>query len=166
MKEIVTNPTCRWVALGGFFRFYGGFTIGYYLPKYFNLIWGNDFTNAYSISNAFVVSIFGLCSALIGGWVGDIFEKRTVMAKAYICIFSAIGGSIFFCLCTLVQIKTSGGFAFSICMLALEYLSAENWIAPAITMMMSTISQENKAFGVGAFLFVCSLGGTLGPVIT
>ena len=83
------------------------------------------------------------------------------MTKAYICIVSGILGSVFFSLCTLVQIQTTGGFAFSICMLALEYLCAENWIAPAITMLMNTISAENKGFGVSAFLFFCTLGGTL-----
>lgn len=88
-------------------RFYGGFTIGYYLPKYFNLIWGDEYTSAYSISNAFVVSIFGLCSALIGGYAGDIFENRGIaMTKAYICIFSALSGGLFFALCTLIQIKS------------------------------------------------------------
>lgn len=46
-------------------------------------------------------------------------------------------------------------------MLALEYLCAENWIAPAITMLMNTISAENKGFGVSAYLFFCTLGGTV-----
>ena len=50
-------------------------------------------------------------------------------------------------------------------MLAMEYLCAENWIAPAITMLINTISTENKAFGVSAYLFFCTLGGTVATAI-
>ena len=147
LKEIFSNSTSRWVAIGGFFRFFGGLSIAYFMPKYFGLIWSPDdseqsqnLKTAYAICNAFVVSVFGFASALIGGYVGDIFEtKGILMTKAYICIFSGFFGSIFFALCTLIQIRTVYGFAFSMCMLALEYLTAENWIAPAITMLINTI---------------------------
>ena len=88
--------------MGGFFRFFGGFSIAFFMPKYFNGIWPN-LSNAYAISNAFVVSFFGLASSLIGGYVGDIFEtKGILMTKAYICIFSGIFGTLFFCLCSLI----------------------------------------------------------------
>lgn len=103
LVEIFLNPTCRWVAIGGFFRFFGGFSIGFFMPKYFIGIWGKDYTTAYAVCNATVVSIFGLSSSLIGGYVGDILEtKGILMTKAYICVFSAIFGSVFFSLCTLI----------------------------------------------------------------
>ena len=87
------------------------------------------------------------------------------MTKAYICIFSGIFGSVFFALTTLIQMNSTGGFAFAISMLALEYLTAENWIAPAITMLINTISPENKSFAVSAFLFFCTIGGTIATAI-
>lgn len=154
-------------------RFFGGFSIAFFLPKFFGLIWSPDesersenFRTAYAISNAFVVSMFGFASSIIGGIIGDKGEQRGIlMTKAYICIFSAIFGSIFFALCVLIQIPTAGGFAFSISMLALEYLSAENWIAPAITMLVNVISAENKSFAVSAFLFFSTVGGTIATAI-
>jgi MFS family permease len=42
MKELFENPTCRWVSLGGFFRFFGGFSIAFFMPQFFRLIWYND----------------------------------------------------------------------------------------------------------------------------
>lgn len=143
------------------------------MPKYFSLIWSPDdseqsrsLKTAYSVGNAFVVSFFGFASAIIGGYVGDKYEtKGILMTKAYICMFSGVTGSVFFALCSLIQIRTPGGFAFSICMLALEYLCAENWIAPAITMLINTISPENKSFAVSAFLFFCTIGGTIATAI-
>lgn len=50
-------------------------------------------------------------------------------------------------------------------MLALEYLFAEGWVGPAITMVVNTISPENKGLCVGAYLFCCTFGGTLSPII-
>ena len=50
-------------------------------------------------------------------------------------------------------------------MLALEYLCAENWIAPAITMLINTISPKNKSFAVSAFLFFCTIGGTVATAV-
>lgn len=161
------------MAVGGFFRFFGGLSIAYFMPKYFDSIWSPDeseeskaYKNAYAICNAFVVSVFGFASATIGGFVGDIFENKGIlMTKAYICVFSGIFGSVFFALCSLIQIKSAFGFGFAISMLALEYLCAENWIAPAITMLINTISAENKSFAVSAFLFFCQIGGTIATLI-
>lgn len=50
-------------------------------------------------------------------------------------------------------------------MLALEYLVAEGWIGPAITMILNTISPENKGFAVSAFLFLCTVAGTISNAI-
>jgi MFS family permease len=50
LREIFRNPTCRWVAVGGFFRFFGGFSIAFFLPRYFRLIWpGPEFVDAYAV---------------------------------------------------------------------------------------------------------------------
>jgi len=39
MGELFKNPTSRWVSLGSFMRFFGGYAIGFFLPKYFNLVY-------------------------------------------------------------------------------------------------------------------------------
>ena len=33
MKELISNDTCKWCAAGGFMRFFGGYSIGFFLPK-------------------------------------------------------------------------------------------------------------------------------------
>ena len=45
--------------------------------------------------------------------------------------------------------------------LFLEYLFAECWSSPAITMLLNAISPENKGFAVSAYLFFTTLAGTL-----
>jgi hypothetical protein len=79
------------------------------------------------------------------------------MGKAYICIISAVLGIPTIALCTLVQ----SSFWFSLGMLGLEYLFAESWLGPSITMVINTISPENKGFAVSAYLFFPTLAGTI-----
>ncbi len=72
--EIIINPTCRWICIAGSFRFFGGYAIGYYMPKYFGSIYANDNT-LYGYLNSFVVSVGGFISALSGGLISDKYEK-------------------------------------------------------------------------------------------
>ena len=46
-------------------------------------------------------------------------------------------------------------------MLGLEYLFAESWLGPSITMVINTISPENKGFAVSAYLFFATVAGTI-----
>ena len=42
-----------------------------------------------------------------------------------------------------------------------EYLFAECWSSPAITMLINAISPENKGFAVSAYLFFTTISGTI-----
>ena len=46
-------------------------------------------------------------------------------------------------------------------MLGLEYLFAESWLGPSITMVINTISPKNKGFAVSAYLFFATVAGTI-----
>jgi MFS family permease len=71
--EIWVNPTCRWACFGASFRFFGGYAIGFFMPKYFGSIYKSQ-KNEYGIANAFVVSLCGLISSLSGGILSDKYE--------------------------------------------------------------------------------------------
>lgn len=158
MQEIFLNPTCRWVAIGGAFRFFGGYAIGFYMPQYFGKFDGPNDSNIYAYGNAIVISMCGFASALLGGIISDKFEKKGYLTiKSSLVIGSSLLGIPFIVLCTCVQ----SSIWFSIVMLGFEYLVAECWISPAITMLINTISPENKAFGTSAFLFFCTISGTI-----
>lgn len=49
--------------------------------------------------------------------------------------------------------------------LGLEYLVAECWLSPCITMLLNTISPENKGFAVSAFLFAATIAGTISTAL-
>lgn len=83
------------------------------------------------------------------------------MSKAWACIIGTGLGIPTIMMCVL----TTENFYVSIAGLGLEYLVAECWIGPAITMVINTISPQNKGFAVGAFLFWASISGMCSTLI-
>ena len=110
--------------IGGFFRYFGGYAIAFYMPAFFNGLFPLH-KEDYGVANAFVVSLCCLFSSVFGGYISDYYEKKgLLLTKAYVCIISAFLGIITFSMCTLIQ----SSFWFSIIMLGLEYAVAEAWI--------------------------------------
>lgn len=140
------------------------------MPKFFGAVYPDEidpdtkevitpYSSYYFALNAIIVSLMGLCSALGGGHISDKYEKKgNLMTKAYVCIVAGIGGIPTSCVCLLM----TNNFWVSITFLGLEYLVAESWFAPAIAMILNTISPENKGFAVSAFVYLSTMSGTLG----
>lgn len=131
------------------------------MPKYFGKNYAS-YKTQYSIGNAVVVSLCGFVSALTGGIVSDKLENGgNYMGKAYVCMFAGIMGLPTIAGCTLIQ----SNFWISLVSLGLEYLCAECWVGPAITMVVNTVSPENKGFAVSAYLFFATICGTISTAV-
>lgn len=130
------------------------------MPSYFGKIYPENETT-YSVLNAFVVSCGGFISAYGGGLLSDKFESKTYMSKAYVCIIGSLLGVPTIAVCLLYQ----KSFAVSITFLFLEYLTAECWNAPAITMILNTISPDNKGYAVSVYSFFATMSGTVSTAL-
>lgn len=90
--EIFTNPTCRWVTIAAAFRFFGGYSIGFFIQLYFLGIY-ESYKDTYSYLNAILISSCGLISTVAGGVISDKYEKRgNYKMKSYVCMFAGIMG--------------------------------------------------------------------------
>jgi hypothetical protein len=56
-------------------------------------------------------------------------------------------------------------FGLSITFLALEYIVAECWTSPAITMLINCLSPEAKATGVSVYLMILTASGTISTAV-
>jgi sugar phosphate permease len=155
LAEIFINPTARNVTIAGCFRFVGGFAIGYYHGKYITTVYPK-LQDEFSTINAVILSIFGFVSQMIGGILSDKYElKSNYMVKAWVCIGGSLLGVPTMAICCFSNVKTPAGgdyrqyeayFYIAMAGLALEYLVAESWGAPAIAMLQNTISAKNRGF--------------------
>lgn len=103
-----------------------------------------------------MASVLGFISALAGGVLSDKY-RHIPMMKAYICIFSGLISAPALAVCFLKQ----DDFTVSVICLGINYLFAESWGSPAITMLMDSTSVENMGFAVSAYLFMTTIGGML-----
>ena len=156
MSELFTNPTCRNVTIAASFRFIGGFAIGYYHEKYLVGVYPDQQTT-FSWMNASILSVGGFLSQFIGGILSDKYEvPSNYMAKAWVCIGGSLLGVPTMALCCFSNVRdlknepghlTNGPYFYlAMAGLALEYLTAESWGAPAIAMLQNTISAKNRGF--------------------
>ena len=88
----MANPTSRWITLASICRFWAGYSIGFFMPGYFEKNWPDKQT-LYGSLNTIVVSICGFSSAIIGGKLTDKLEKSgNLLAKSQVCIIGTALG--------------------------------------------------------------------------
>ena len=85
----------------------------------------------FGLIDAILASVLGFISTLAGGLLSDRYHKKSYWTKAIICILSGALAVPAMVLCTLYQ----SSFAFSISMLGINYIFAEAWGSPTITML-------------------------------
>lgn len=130
--------------------------IGLYKPQYFQAVFP-DFSSEFGLTNALITAVLGFISALGGGIISDNFRKDDLMTKTYICIASSLLSAPFITL----ALTQHDDFWFSIGMLAINYVLAESWLSPSITMLLDVTSVRNQGFTVNAFLLISTIAGAV-----
>lgn len=130
MKQIVRNPCSRWTLVAGSFRFFGGYCIAFYKPTYFQNVFC-EHSIMFGYLDAILASILGFISTVSGGILSDKFHKYSYWTKSFICIITSALATPAIFLCTFHQTS----FNFSIIMLGINYVFAEAWGSPTITML-------------------------------
>ena len=146
--------------VAGGFRFWTGYAIAFYMPDYFQSIYPDNYS-LYSALNAGVVSVGGFASSMIGGYLSDKYEPRNAMTKAYVCMYGTLLG-----IPTLAGTLLFGNFSLSITMLFLEYLVAECWLSPAISLIQATIPVNSRGVAISVYLLYITAFGTLSNFLT
>ena len=98
----------------------------------------------------------------MGGLLGDYFEKKNKMAKAFVAIFGAIVAIPLIAGCCAFK---STNFYVSMAFLALEFMVSEGWMAPTMTMMQRTVKPKAQGSIVSAYLFFLTLGGMSSSIL-
>ena len=156
-KEVWNSPALMLTIGAACGRFWAGYALGFFLPLYYGGVYPN-YKEQYTYYNLVIHLVPGMISALAGGVIGDYYEaKGYYMAKAWVCIIGTFLGIPTVMWTCLVQ----NNFWWSINGLFVEYLVAECWIGPAITILINICSPENKGTIVSVFLFFATVSGTI-----
>ena len=83
------------------------------------------------------------------------------MFGAYICILTSLTAAPALFVCFYFQ----DSFSLSVSMLGINYLFAEAWGSPSITMLMECSSPENVGLAISAYLFMSTISGMISTVL-
>lgn len=152
---IFTDKLVVLLILGGMVRFMAGYAIGSYLPDFYSQIYP-DFNTIYSYLNASVVSVGGALSSYLGGFLADKWEQAgQSRARMYIpAIGALLGIPTFLCVLLVPSFYASMFFLF------LEYLAAECWFGPAISVLQKALPSRVRGVGIGTYSFFTTIAGS------
>ncbi|CAM9202297.1 unnamed protein product, partial [Sphacelaria rigidula] len=133
-RIIFTDKLIVLLIIGGMVRYMAGYAIASYLPDFYSEIYPDDNT-VYSYLNASVVSVGGALSSYLGGLFADRWEQAgESRARMYI---PAIGALL--AIPTFLGVILVPSFYGSMFFLFLEYLVAECWFGPAISVLQKAL---------------------------
>eukprot|EP00903_Cladosiphon_okamuranus_P006304 g6182.t1 len=155
IKLIFGDPLILLLICGGMVRFMAGYAIGSYLPDFYSQIF-SSYNTIYSYLNASVVSVGGALSSYAGGYAADKWEKAGQnKARMYIPAIGALCGAPLFFL-----VVVTPSFYASMFFLFLEYLVAECWFGPAISVLQKALPPRVRGVGIGCYSFFTTIAGS------
>ena len=146
------SPTCKWATISASLRSFGGMAVTCYLPVFFQKFYPLQ-KSQFALSNALILSVLGLSSSILGGILSDRFEKKSLMAKAYICMF---GSALAFPLIGMLSMGNLN-FWWAISLLAIKVFVSSCWTSPTVTMMQNTSDPKRQGNIISAHLFYSTL---------
>eukprot|EP00622_Pseudochattonella_farcimen_P006910 FR742783.1.p1 GENE.FR742783.1~~FR742783.1.p1 ORF type:complete len:212 (+),score=11.64 FR742783.1:40-636(+) len=110
----------------------------------------------YSYINAVVLSFGGALSSFMGGRIVDRWEKSgQPCARLYIPILGTLLG-----LPCIALMLLAPSFPISIVGLCSEYLLAECWFAPVISVLQTALPPRVRGLGIACFTFTTAVSGS------
>eukprot|EP00297_Palpitomonas_bilix_P008474 CAMPEP_0113893558 /NCGR_PEP_ID=MMETSP0780_2-20120614/16166_1 /TAXON_ID=652834 /ORGANISM="Palpitomonas bilix" /LENGTH=447 /DNA_ID=CAMNT_0000883875 /DNA_START=19 /DNA_END=1362 /DNA_ORIENTATION=- /assembly_acc=CAM_ASM_000599 len=156
---VLTDPVLILLTIAASFRFIGGYSLGAFMPRFFQRVHPDQY-KLYTEMNAFVVSAGGALSTFLGGVVSDKLGKKDVRVFGFVPAFGALLGIPF-----TVALLLIDNFYGSVVLLLLEYIVAECWFGPAMSVLQKGAPSNVRSTAVAIFLLVGTLVGSVGPVV-
>lgn len=123
---LVSNKAYMYLLAAAFFRFMGGYSLGYWAKNYFSGVYP-DYENEFATAYFFILVLGGIPSELIGGYIGDKYEPTIPGIKGYLSAAGAFFASFFIVFTFILQTS----FWWKMAFYYLEYLFAEVFFGPS-----------------------------------
>lgn len=178
---ILSIPRVRFLFIASFFRFCSGLMIGVWAAPFYKQAFPDN-AASYAIVNALIVGGLGMGSGILGGYIADglgTWIKETKEESSFPIIrknfdeqtirllLPIIGSILAIPAWYLTTHTTSAANAFEITMawLAIEYLVAECWFGPTITVLQSTVGASRRGTAQGMFVLTGAMGNLAPSVL-
>lgn len=163
--EVLSYQRMRYLLIGAMMRFFAGYAISAFLVKYFATYFPDD-NSSYSVANAVVVSLAGSVSAVGGGYIVSKQSRKHPMVRrtmtsrhaathqfvqAQVWI-PAVGSAL--AVPCMAGVLLCESFTCAMVFLFLEYLTAECWLGPIVSLAQATVPAN--MIGVATSVFIAA----------
>eukprot|EP00640_Fibrocapsa_japonica_P001860 CAMPEP_0113940958 /NCGR_PEP_ID=MMETSP1339-20121228/6974_1 /TAXON_ID=94617 /ORGANISM="Fibrocapsa japonica" /LENGTH=453 /DNA_ID=CAMNT_0000944957 /DNA_START=10 /DNA_END=1371 /DNA_ORIENTATION=+ /assembly_acc=CAM_ASM_000762 len=160
LREICSKPLIAWIFVAASLRYVGGYAIAGYMAVYFEDEFA-DYSTVYSYLNASVVALGGIISSWAGGYLSDIWERAgNKSARVWVPALGSLLAIPF-----MIMTVLASNFYVGMLGLFLEYLFAECWFGPIMSILQSHLSARSIATAVGCYTFCVTMIGSLGSYL-
>jgi predicted MFS family arabinose efflux permease len=163
--SILSSQRVQLLFLASFLRFCAGLSIAVWAAPYFRLTFPDNAAQ-YSVINAFIVSVCGFTSSVVGGALADRASKLVVsrgkdenFGKLLVPIIGSALAVPAWWMCL-----HAGTFQASMTWLAIEYLVAECWFGPVNAVLQSSVESNKGGLAQGMFVLTGALAN-LAPAL-
>lgn len=163
--EVISTARVKWLFLASFLRFSAGLTIGVWSAAYFRGSFPDNVAD-YAVAQAAITSICGVTSGILGGVAADWLSANAADSTDPVGrkLWVPVVGSVLAAPAFYLSIHSGDSFEFAMACLALEYLVAECWFGPTISVLQSTVGPTIGGTAQGLFTLTGAIGN-LAPTL-
>ena len=163
--EVLSTSRVKWLFLASFLRFSAGLTIGVWSAAYFRGAFPENVTD-YAVAQAVITSVCGVVSGLIGGIAADWLSSTAQDSNDPVGrkLLVPVVGSVLAAPAFYYSIHSGGSFELAMFCLAVEYLVAECWFGPTISVLQATVGSKIGGTAQGLFTLTGAVGN-LAPTL-
>ena len=157
--SIVSTSQIKLLFLAAFVRFSAGLSIAVWSAPYFRLAFPLS-SSSYALVNAFIVSICGVTSGVVGGALADYLGSKAIESNK-----EENAGRMIVPICgSLLAVPAwymcmhSTTFSGAMIWLAIEYIVAECWFGPVVAVLQSSVGEGKGGTAQGLFTLMGAIG--------
>jgi MFS family permease len=159
--QVLSTSRVKWLFLASFLRFSAGLTIGVWSAAYFRGVFPDNVAD-YAVAQALITSICGVTSGLVGGIAADWLSSTAVDSDSDDPVgrklWVPVVGSVLAAPAFYYSVHSGGSFELAMACLAVEYLVAECWFGPSISVLQTTVGPSIGGTAQGLFTLTGAVG--------
>ena len=163
VKQILSSSSrVQFLFLASFFRFSSGLLIGIWSAPFFRLAFPES-AGGYALAQAGITATCGIVSGIIGGAAADRLKGARIGEdededKIGRQLWVPVIGNLLAIPAWYMAISSGHSFQVAMVWLAIEYLVAECWFGPTISVLQSCVGPKVGGTAQGLFTFTGAIG--------
>ena len=165
VKQVLSSNRVQLLFLASFFRFCSGLLIGVWSAPYFREAFPDN-AGDYALAQASITATCGIVSGLIGGAAADRLKRGSSDSDSNDDESDNVGrqlwvpvvGNLLATPAWYMAITSDNSFQMAMVWLAIEYLVAECWFGPTISVLQSSVGPKIGGTAQGLFTVTGAIG--------